>query len=359
MKKIDNSKPVMVTGATGYVASWLVKKLLDEGLTVHAPVRDPLNEDKLKHLRDIAAVSKGKIKFFKADLLDEGSYDEAIKGCELVFHTASPFINTVRDPQKDLVDPALKGTRNVLESVNRTDSVKRVVLTSSVAAILGDLKDLENIPLRVATEDHWNNTSTLKHQPYSYSKTVAEREAWSINKLQERWDLVVINPALVVGPGLNPKATSESFNLFAQIGDGRMKFGVPEINIDIIDVRDLAEAHYRAGFTPQAEGRHIIAGRSTSMFGMAEILKKKYGKDFVFPERVLPKFIVWLMAPAAGYTRKVMSNNVGYPFIVDNSKAVKELGMRYRELDESVIEFFQQLVDSGFIKSKKNLRETA
>src|SRR5665648_774547 len=94
MKNINKAKPVMVTGATGYVAGRIVKRLLEEGLTVHASVRNPDNIDSLKYLDAIAANSKGTIKYFKADLLNESSYDEAMKECELVFHTASPFINT-------------------------------------------------------------------------------------------------------------------------------------------------------------------------------------------------------------------------------------------------------------------------
>ena len=100
MKQINKSKPVMVTGATGYVAGVLVKKLLDEGLSVHAPVRDPENPEKLKYLNDIATTSPGNIKYFKADLLDQGSYGEAMAGCELVFHTASPFKIDVKDPHQ-------------------------------------------------------------------------------------------------------------------------------------------------------------------------------------------------------------------------------------------------------------------
>ena len=103
---IDQTKPVLVTGATGYVAGRLVEKLLKEGRTVHAAVRTPDNKDKTKYLDELAAKLPGTIKYFKADLLDEGSFDEGMKDCELVFHTASPFIRTVTDPQKDLVDPA-------------------------------------------------------------------------------------------------------------------------------------------------------------------------------------------------------------------------------------------------------------
>ena len=127
MLKIDASSPIMITGATGYVAGWIVKGLLEKGVTVHAAVRDPNAEKKVRHLHDMAKTAPGKIKFFKADLLDEGSHADAMTGCAIVFHTASPFIAAVNDPQKELVDPAKLGTRNVLEQANRAASVRRVV----------------------------------------------------------------------------------------------------------------------------------------------------------------------------------------------------------------------------------------
>jgi len=353
MKDIDKTKPVMITGATGYVAGWVVKKLLDEGLTVHAPVRNPENKESLKYLDAIAIKAKGTIKYFKADLLQEGSYDEAMNGCELVFHTASPFINKVKDPQKDLVDPALIGTKNVLSSANRTESVKRVVLTSSCAAIIGDAKDCENYPNGIATEEQWNITSTLDHQPYSYSKTVAEMAAWEINKVQNRWDLVVINPSLVIGPGLNPNATSESFKLLRQLGDGSMKSGVPAFYIGVVDVRDLAEAQYTAGFQPESEGRHIISAENTDFLSLSLILQKKYGNAYPLPKRIMPKFLIWLVAPMAGFKRKMISLNVGYKWQVDNSKSLKELGMKYRPIEVSIVDFFQQMIDNNVFSKGK------
>ena len=141
MKQIDKSKPVLVTGANGYVASWLVKKLLDEGLTVHAAVRSPDNKEKIGHLDKVAENALGSIKYFKADLLEDGSYASAMEGCELVYHTASPFTLDVKDPQKELIDPALKGTQNVLKQASKVKSVKRVVVTSSCAAIYTDATD--------------------------------------------------------------------------------------------------------------------------------------------------------------------------------------------------------------------------
>lgn len=277
MSEIDKTKPVMVTGATGYVAGRLVEKLLNEGLTVHAPVRDSSDKSKTKYLDEIAAKSPGKIVYFDADLLKEGSYDEAVKGCELIYHTASPFTLNVKDAQKDLVDPALKGTRNVLNAANKSESVKRVVLTSSCAAIYGDSVDVLSMPNQQLTEEVWNTTSSLTHQPYSYSKTVAEREAWKMAKEQNRWNLVTINPSLVLGPGINPHATSESLDIMKMLGNGALKMGAPDFRIGAVDVRDLAQAHYNAGFLPEAQGRHIISGENTS-FRCCSDFKEKIPK---------------------------------------------------------------------------------
>ncbi len=352
MKTIDTKKPVLVTGATGYVAGWLVKRLLEEGLTVHAAVRDPENKEKLKYLDAIAKEAKGKITYFKSDLLEEGSYAEAMEGCELVFHTASPFTMDVKDPQKELVEPAKLGTRNVLEQANKTASVKRVVLTSSCAAIYGDNADLKDTPNGVFTEDIWNSSSSLKHQPYSYSKTQAEQEAWRINKEQNRWDLVVINPSLVLGPAINPNAvTSESFNIVKQFGNGTMKAGAPNIGMGGVDVREVAEAHFKAGFTPEAKSRYIVSGHNSTFLEMAETLLPKYGDQYPIPKKAMPKWLLWLVGPAINkaITRKYISRNVGLPFKADNSKSVKELGINYRPLEESMNDMFRQLIDAKIV----------
>jgi nucleoside-diphosphate-sugar epimerase len=352
MKLIDKTKPVMITGATGYVAGWIVKKLLDEGFTVHAAVRNPENKETVKHLDALAEKAPGKIIYFKSDLLKEGSYDEAMKGCELVFHTASPFTSKFSDPQKDLVEPALNGTKNVLASVNRTVSVRRVVLTSSCAAIIGDSKDVLDYPGKIATEEQWNISSSLDHQPYSYSKTVAEKAAWEICKCQDRWDLVVINPSFVIGPGIKPDATSDSFHFFRILGDGTMKMGIPDFQIGAVDVRDVAEAHFKAGYTPEAHGRYITSAENTDFLKISSYLREKFGNAYPFPKRTLPKFLVWLMAPASGLKRKMISRNTGYPWKVDNSKGIKELGMKYRPVKASVVEFFQQMIDHNNFRAK-------
>lgn len=347
---VDTSKPVLVTGATGYVAGWIVKRLLEEGVTVHATVRNPQDQGKVKHLSELAAQSPGTLRLFKADLLDQGSFAEAMAGCSIVFHTASPFTLAIRDPQKELVDPALLGTRNVLETASRTASVKRVVLTSSCAAIYGDNADVGAAPGGVLTEAVWNTSSSLGHAPYSYSKTVAEREAWEIARRQASWELVVINPSLVIGPAVNPHGTSESFNIIRQMGDGRMKAGVPDLGLGAVDVRDLAEAHLRAAYLPKAGGRNIISGHNTSLLGIARALLPKF-EAYPVPRRNLPNWLVWLVAPLVdkSMTRKFISRNVGFVWRADSGKSVRDLGMAYRPLETSIRDMFQQMIDNGLI----------
>jgi len=355
MVQIDKSKPVMVTGATGFVAGWIIKQLLESGVDVHAAVRNPDDKNKIAHLDEIAAKAKGKIKYFKADLLSQGSYLEAMQGCELVFHTASPFIISVKDPQKELIEPAVLGTENVLESVNKTPSVKRVVLTSSCAAIYTDAIDCRKAPNGVLTEEIWNTTASLNYQPYSYSKLLAEKKAWEIAGKQTRWDLITINPSFVLGPMLNPKyTTSESLHLLKQIGDGTMKAGVPRMGVGLVDVRDVAKAHVLAGFTPEAQGRYITSGHNTNFLEMSLALRPKFGDRFPLPKGPLPKWLLMIVGPMANklFTRDLIRNNVDIPWKADNSKIKRELKMDFLPLETTMVDAFQILVDEKMLLPK-------
>jgi len=352
MTKIDPSKPILVTGANGYVASWLLKRLLEEGHTVHAAVRNPNNKEKLQHLDTLADNSKGSIKYFAADLLTDGAYKEAMEGCELVYHTASPFTSNFNDPQKDLVDPAVKGTANVLNSAKEVSSVKRVVLTSSCAAIYSDAVDCKEAPNGELNEDMWNTHSSLNYQPYSYSKTQAEKKAWEIAESQSQWDLVTINPSLVMGPPLNPGATtSESFSILKSMGDGSFKTGAPKLGIGMVDVRDVAEAHFQAGFTPNAKGRYITSAHNTNFLEMSLALKDKYGDKYPTAKSAIPKWLIVLIGPFIDKSldRKFLRRNVNIEWKANNSKIKKQLGISFRPLKTTMEESFQVLIDEKVI----------
>jgi nucleoside-diphosphate-sugar epimerase len=355
MTQIDPKAPILVTGATGYLAGVICQQLLEAGHRVHAAVRDPAATEKLKYLNAIAAGSPGEIHYFSADLNQPGSYAEAMAGCELVIHTASPFSLDVEDPQRDLVDPAVNGAASVLDTANATTSVKRVVMTSSCAAIYTDTIEIASLPGQKLTEEIWNTTAKLDHSPYNLSKTLAEKKAWEIAETQERWDLIAINPSFILGPGINPDAQAESYSVMIQFADGTMSSGVPDYRVGVVDVRDVASAHIKAGFTPEAEGRHIVSGHNTGFPEMTAVLREHFGDKFRFGKSLLPKFMVWLVGPilSKALTRKIVSRNIGYDFIADNSKSIAALGMSYRPMEETLIEFFQHLVDAGRVKPKR------
>lgn len=353
---IDKTKPVMVTGASGYIANWIVKLLLDAGCTVHATVRNPDNEKSVGPLKKIAAAApQGTLKLFRADLLDQGSFDAPMAGCEVVIHTASPFVvRGFKSAQEALIRPAVEGTRNVLEACNRTDSVKRVVLTSSVAAIYGDCADMQKIPRGYFTEEDWNFSSSENHQPYSYSKFLAEKEAWKIHDAQQRWRLVVINPGMVGGPALTQASASTSIDTMVAMGTGRLWPAVPSMRLAWVDVRDVAQAHVEAAFRPDAEGRHIITNGEPTMLEIAKILRKHFGNGYRFPRFELPKlmikYVAWIIDASA--KPKFIEQNANYPLKFDNSRSKQRLGIQYHSLEQMYVDHFNQLLDDGVIRRK-------
>lgn len=353
MAFIDKNSPILVTGASGFIASWIIKYLLEDGHTVHATVRDQSNKKKIQHLLEIEKEAPGKLVFFNANLLNAGEFDEAAKGCEVVIHTASPFITQgVKDAQKQLIEPALNGTRNVLKAANNAGSVKRVVLTSSVAAVYSDNKDIQSVPNGVFTEANWNTTSDLKHNAYSYSKTLAEREAWKMQKNQDQWSLTTINPGFVLGPSLTTRKDSASISTMMQLGNGTFKSGAPELYFGMVDVRDVAKAHIIAAMNNGVSGRHIMVADTKSFLDIAEVLRSEFGDNYAFPKSILPKLLVYLVGPFMGISWKYSSKNIGYKIKFDNSYAKKDLGIKFRDLKTTFSDQFNQLLNDGLIEKK-------
>ncbi|KAL1362374.1 hypothetical protein HN51_010636 [Arachis hypogaea] len=177
MERNGNGKVVCVTGGSGYIASWIVKLLLHRGYTVKTTLRDPSNPKKVEHLLKLDGAEE-RLQLFKADLLEEGSFDSAIRDCHGVFHVASPVLLDVQDPQKELIDPAVKGTINVLKSCAKTPSVKRVVLTSSMATNLYSGKN-RTTPEDVVDETLFSLPDICRESQmwYCLSKTLAEDAA--------------------------------------------------------------------------------------------------------------------------------------------------------------------------------------
>jgi dihydroflavonol-4-reductase len=338
-----SSSPVLVTGATGYIAGVLIRELVQQGITVHATVRDISKPERFRYLQDVVDELKGTIRFFEADLQQKGSFAEAMHDCSIVFHTASPFILQVKDAKRDLIDPAVQGTEIVLQQACQTPSVRRVVLTSSAAALCAD--NWEGYTSNhVVNETNWNRTATLQYQPYSLSKTLAEQAAWVIAGSQTQWSMVTMNPTVVMGPGLKYHEMNECFRLLQQLTSVSR---IPRVGMGVVDVRDVARAHILAAFSSAANGRFLLSGdESTDLVQIANRLRRMF-PDFHIPQSVVPKSLFWLVAPFFGVQRKFVENMVDIPRNVDTTKSKEILGMEYRPLDDTLRDMFQQVIDHG------------
>ena len=334
----------LVTGGSGYVAGHLVELLLREGYRVHTTVRNASGAKKLRHLSGLKDRHKDNIQLFEADLLKEGSFEEAMQGCDTVFHVASPFFmpEQIKDGRKQLLEPALNGTRNVLNSVNNCESVKRVVLTSTVGAIFGDYADVLEMEGGILSEKYFNTSSTLEDNPYHYSKVIAEKEAWNICGRQSRWTMVTINPGLVLGPSLTASSESGSLFLLNELLKGYFFYGAPGFSFTYADVRDVALAHLKAAQREGSSGRYIIAEKEMiSFLEMSRIIRPRHKRPYLLPRHSVPDWAVRVLGPFFGLTQDYIRKHLGIRFAVDNQRSINELGMTYRPVSETLIDHYR------------------
>jgi len=320
---------VAVTGASGYIGSWSIKYLAENGYQVRGTVRSLKNPVKVQHLREMKEV----VQLFEADLLVDGSFDECFTGCSAVLHVASPFQIMVDDPQKDLIDPAVKGTLNVLESCKKA-GIKRVVLTSSCASIVEEdmTTEPEKYKGKIWTEKDWNTTCTLEKSPYSLSKVLAEKAAWEFCE-KNGITLTTICPNFVMGPPLSVRTDSTSVNMIMGIMKGAfLKDGLPNFAYGCVDVRTVAESHVLALGNKQAENERFLVGGIDSLTCL----------DFTNYLRLDQRL-------AAIKMTSVMAGPVFGNPVYDNSKAVKVLGLTFKPVVISIIELGNFLVDNGMV----------
>lgn len=345
-KAIVTEKPVVVTGASGFIAAHLTRELLERGYRVRGTVRG--GADKYPFLTELPG-ARERLELVSADLNAEGAFDEAVRGAEIVMHTASPYALDVKDPQRDLVDPAVKGTTGVLESCRKAGTVKRVVLTSSMAAIT-DEPDSDH----VYTEADWNDRSSLDRNPYYYSKTLAERAGWSfLEEKKPSFDLVVINPFLVIGPSLT-KAVNPSNQVFVDILGGTYP-GIMSVAWGFVDVRDVAHAHVLAMETPGANGRNLCANTTLGMREVVELLRKHgYGEGYKLPRLDLACKLGDFAIKLGSYFQpkgigSYLRTHIGKVPRFDHGKIARELGLEFRPIEQTIVETLADLERWGHI----------
>ena len=337
-------KKALVTGGSGYVAGHLVELLLKEGYRVNTTVRSLARSEKLSGLAALMERYPGQLELFEADLLKSGSFKEAMQDCDTVFHVASPFLlpEQIKDGRRELVEPALQGTRNVLGTVDECESVSRVVLTSTVGAIFGDYIDVPTLQGNILQEHFFNTTSTVENNPYHYSKVVAEKEAWAICDRQKRWTMVAINPGLILGPALTPSSDSGSLFLLDELLRGSFFYGAADFAFTYVDVRDVALAHMRAALNEKASGRYILAEKDMiSLFDMAKMIRPYHRKSYLLPRYQLPHWVIRLVGPFFGLTQEYIRHHLGIRFTVDNHRSIEELGIVYRPAEETLADHYR------------------
>lgn len=318
-------KTVCVTGASGYIASWIVNLLLLRGYTVKASVRDPNDPRKTEHLLGLEG-ARERLQLFKANLLEESSFDSVIDGCEGVFHTASPFYHDVKDPQVELLDPAVKGTLNVLNSCAKTSSVRRVVLTSSIAAVAFNGKP--RTPATVVDETWFSDPDFCRSSKlwYVLSKTLAEDSAWKFAK-EKGMELVTINPAMVIGPLLQPTLNTSAAAVLSLI-KGAHTF--PNATFGWVNVKDVANAHIQAFEIPSASGRYCLVERVAHYSEVVKILRQYY--------------------PAFQLPEKCADDKPYVPTYQVSKERAKELGIEFIPLEVSIKETVETLKEKGFVQ---------
>ncbi|XXG45462.1 hypothetical protein AAC387_Pa02g0538 [Persea americana] len=319
----QRGRSVCVTGAGGFVASWLVKLLLSKGYMVHGTVRNP-DDEKNNHLKSLEKAQEN-LQLFKADLLDYDSLYAAIEGCSGVFHVASPVPpSSVANPETELLEPAVRGTLNVLKACSET-GVERVVVVSSTGAVVLNPNWPPNKPMDEAcwTDIDYCKESKVWLNWYCVAKTIAEREALKYAE-NTGLDVVTVCPSFVFGPLLQPTMNT-STQLFIDLLKGR--FETLENRIwTIVDVRDVAEALLLVYEKKEASGRYICAPHPVQIHSLVEKLKSKY--------------------PNYNYPKNYIEVD---PEAKPSSEKLKRLGWECRSLEEIIADSVECHQEAGIL----------
>jgi dihydroflavonol-4-reductase len=344
---MSSPSTVLITGLSGFIARQTALELLGSGIRVRGTVRDLSRGRALLESLERAGADRSSVELVTADLERDEGWADAVLGVDAVLHLASPFPIQQPRGRLDLVPAARDGTLRVLKAVKqRGDGVARVVLTSSIAAMMYRAGRSSRFPIR---EADWSDPEWPPSTPYIISKTLAERAAWDWARAHEFEDrLVVINPGFVLGPALDGKAAT-SIDVIGLILKGAYP-AVPPVSYPVVDVRDLARLHAAALSAEGVAGRRLIACEgSLSMAEMARILKEEFPDHAKkAPTATLPAPVVRLLALFDRSLRTVLPdlNVIPQP---ENAYVTELTGVAFRPSREAVIATARSLIDRGAV----------
>lgn len=337
---------VVVSGATGFIAQHCVLELLRAGYRVRGTARDLPRAEKLKETLGRMAGASDRLEIVKAELDRDDGWDAAMVGAKFVLHVASPLPSAPPKHEDDLIVPAREGALRVLRAASAA-GVRRVVLTSSIAAVLhGSPREGTN----VFDESSWSDTSK-DIGAYEKSKTLAERAAWEfVAKLpaEGRLELVTVNPSVVLGPVLDDHVGTSVGVVQRLLTRGVP--GCPRMHLSCVDVRDIAQLHLLAMTTPEAAGQRFIgAGQSAWFLDLARVLERHFGpRGYRVPARLVPDWLVRVVAIWDKSARLIL-NDLGTAREFSHERATAVLGWKPRDLEETIVATGESLIEHGLV----------
>lgn len=338
-------KEVLVTGASGFIASHCIIKLLDNGYRVRGTLRDLARADGMRAIIESHAQTNAGLDFVQADLLDDAGWPPAAEGCEYVLHVASPVpVDAPKDPNA-LIEPARDGTLRVLRAARDT-GVKRVVVTSSTAAVSYGEGGRAHTDF---TEDDWTDPDGPGVSAYARSKILAERAAWNfVNTEGGGLELAVINPSLVLGPVLE-RDYGSSAELVKRLLKGKFP-GCPRLGWPVVDVRDVAALHIAAMEAPAANGHRFLCADTFMWLRDIALVLREHVPDHraSIPIRPLPDLLVRAIGLFDHRVGSVVSE-LGSRRAVSSDKARRMLGWRPRSSEEAIIATADSLIAHGIV----------
>lgn len=342
---MPTSSPILVTGASGFVAIHTIVQLLEQGYKVRGTLRTLSREAEVRETISKYVQANDRFEILPADLEQDSGWDEAMKDVEYVLHVASPFPLFEPKHEDELIIPAVQGTLRVLRAAHKAN-VKRVVQVSSIAAVTAGHAG-EN---RSFTEADWSDVDK-NIGSYQKSKTLAERAAWEfINSAENtrKLEMVSINPPVILGPVPN-KDFPTSAELVRTFMLGQVP-GVGPIKMDVVDVRDVASAIILAMQTPEAAGnRFLVPAGMVWLKDITNLLYKEYGsKGYKIPRVVFPSFLIKLLAL---FDKKIalVAPSLGWDYDLSNEKAKRILKWTPRSVEESILSMAESLIEQKFV----------
>ena len=332
---------VLVTGATGYIGLHCIHQLLNQGYAVNGSIRSPERKEEIFESLKNHNTPTENLNLFTFNLTEDDGWDEGMEGCDYLLHVASPIALENHD-EDFFVKPAVAGVKRAFKFAKKYN-VKKVVLTSSVAAIFDTLEEKTYYD-----ETDWSDPDNPSISHYSKSKTLAERAAWDFVKNEDNpFELAVINPALVIGPSLSGDL-GESNKAIAMVATGKMPVAVP-LQFGYVDVRDVATAHVLAMQNSNSNGeRFALAEKDLWYKDVAKVLR-----DNGFDKAPTFNVPVWLAKILANFSKelKITLPYLGRVRSVKNTSKAKDiLGWNPRPAEQSIIDIAEQIKEMGLIK---------